>query len=93
MGCIITPSNDENIQDMEYNEIVFLFERYGTILFRGFGFPPEKITTVTDRYTERYSGEAQRRPSRYGQKVVHDVAHQRYEYGKGSNRWCERRLA
>ena len=72
-GCIIAPSNDENIQDLECNEIVFLFERYGALLFRGFSLTPEKITTVTDRYTERSSGEAQRRPNRYGQKVVHDV--------------------
>ena len=32
-GCIIIPSNDENIQDLEYNEIVFLFERYGALLY------------------------------------------------------------
>ncbi len=82
-GCIIAPSNNEDIQELEYNEIVYLFERYGALLFRGFNFKPEKITTVTNKYTERYSGEAQRRPSRYGQKVVHDVDTSGMNMGRG----------
>ena len=82
-GCIVTPSNNEKISDLEFAEIVALFERYGVIMFRGFDLKPEKLTTVTDRYTERYSGEAQRRPSRYGQKVVHDVDTSGMNMGRG----------
>lgn len=72
-GLIINSSKNEGILDLEYNEIVSLFERYGVLLFRGFDLKPESIATITNRYTEKYSGEARRRASRYGQKVVHDL--------------------
>ena len=82
-GLIILPSKNESIFDLEYNEIVSLFEQYGVLLFRGFDLQPEKITKVTNRYTEKYSGEALRRPSRYGQKVVHDVDTSGMDMGRG----------
>jgi alpha-ketoglutarate-dependent taurine dioxygenase len=72
-GLTVTPTENESILDLQYNEIVSLFERYGVLLFRGFELTPEALTTVTNCYTEKYSGDALRRPSRYGQKAVHDV--------------------
>jgi alpha-ketoglutarate-dependent taurine dioxygenase len=82
-GCLVTPSNSEGPQDLKYDDIVVLFERYGVLLFRGFSLEPESITTVTNRFTAKYSGEATRRPSRYGQKVVHDVDTSEMSMGKG----------
>ena len=72
-GIIISnKSKDLKIQDL-YQEVVSLFEENGVILFRDFIIKPEEITEITNRYTEKYSGEALRRSSQYGQKAVHDV--------------------
>ena len=69
---IIKKTSNISIQDL-YHEVVSLFEDSGLILFRDFNINPEKITEITNRYTEKYSGEALRRSSHYGQKVVHGV--------------------
>jgi len=82
-GCLVMPSNSKDPQDLKYDDIVALFERYGVLVFRGFSLEPERITALTNRFTAKYSGEADRRPSRYGQKVVHDVDAYGMDMGKG----------
>ena len=72
-GLIINPSDSENIQKLDYDTIVKLFEKNGVILFRDFNLKPEEITEITDLYTQRYAHDALRRSSRMGQKLVRTV--------------------
>lgn len=72
-GIIIhNKSKHLKIQDL-YLDVVSLFEENGVILFKDFNIIPEKITEITNRYTEIYSGEALRRSSHYGQEALRDV--------------------
>ena len=72
-GLIINPSDSENIQKLDYDTIVKLFEKNGVILFRDFNLKPEEITEITDLYTQRYAHDALRRASRMGQKLLRTV--------------------
>ena len=84
--CGIIVSNKSKhlkIQDL-YHEVVSLFEENGVILFRNFNIQPEKLTEITNRYTQKYSGEALRRASHYGQKAVRDVDKGDMEMGDGT---------
>ena len=58
---------------MVYQDIVTLFEKYGVILFQGFDTKPEKLTNITDKFTEIYAVDALRRSARFNQKVIRDV--------------------
>ena len=83
-GLLITPSSNKKIIDLDYNEIVTLFERHGIILFRGFDIDAYEITKVTDIYTEKYAVDANRRAARFKQRVVRDVDYQNIEKGDSS---------
>ncbi len=72
-GVIITPSMGERLVDLDGDAIISLFELKGVLLFRGFDLEPHHISTVTDRYTERYTPDALRRETRFEQQDVHDV--------------------
>ena len=72
-GLIIFRSDEENISDFDYNEIVNLFEKYGVILFRGFDLKPDRLKFFTDLYTQKYINEAMRRKQRFGYKSINDV--------------------
>ena len=72
-GLLITPFSNKKIIDLDYNEIVILFERYGVLLFRGFELEANEISNVTNIYTQSYANDAIRRDSRFDQKVVRDV--------------------
>ena len=72
-GLLITPSSNKKITDLNYSEIVTLFERYGVLIFRGFELDPHEIPNVTNIYTQSYANDAIRRDSRFGQKIVRDV--------------------
>ena len=69
-GIIITRSSNQLIQDLLYQDIVSLFEKYGIILFRGFDIRPEKLTNITDKFTEIYAVDALRRSARFNKKVI-----------------------
>ena len=72
-GIIISDESKQlKMQDL-YHEVVPLFEENGVITFRDFNIKPEEITDITNKYTEKYSGEALRRSSQYGQRALHDV--------------------
>ena len=72
-GIVVSSKSEHlKIQDL-YHEVVSLFEENGAILFRNFNIQPEELTEITNRYTQKYSGEALRRSSHYGQKVIRDV--------------------
>ena len=82
-GIIVSNKSEHlKIQDL-YHEVVTLFEENGVILFRNFNIQPEELTEITNRYTQKYSGEAIRRASHYGQKVVRDVDTSGMEMGSG----------
>jgi len=83
-GLMITPNSNRKIIDLNYNEIVSLFERYGVLLFRGFDLKTNEITEVTDVYTERYAVDATRRAKRFNQSVVRDVDYHNIEKGDSS---------
>ena len=72
-GLLITSTSNKKITDLNYSEIVTLFERYGVLLFRGFELDPHEIQNVTNIYTQSYANDAIRRDSRFGQKIVRDV--------------------
>jgi hypothetical protein len=72
-GMMVSPSSNEKIIDLNYEEVVSLFERYGVLLFRGFEMEKRRISNITDLYTQNYANDAIRRASRFDQKIVHDV--------------------
>ena len=72
-GLIIQKSRYESLFDLQHNEIVNLFEKYGVILFRGFALKSTELTNFTDLYTEKYARDAYRRKNRFDQKNIHDV--------------------
>ena len=94
-GLLITPSSKKKISDLNYSEIVTLFERYGVLLFRGFELDPQEIPNVTNIYTQSYANDAISRDSRFGQKIVRDVdlgndAHTLHsEAGYSASAWPE----
>ena len=72
-GLIIHKSKNESLYDLQYKDIVRLFEKYGFILFRGFELNGEEITKFTDIYTQAYSGDALRREIRFNNKNIRNV--------------------
>jgi len=72
-GIEINPTSEKNIEDLDYNTIVNLFETNGFILFRNFGINKNKLVKLTDLYTSKYANDALRRENRLGQKEVHNV--------------------
>ena len=47
-GLIIGRLSNQLIEDLVYQDIVTLFEKYGVILFKGFDTKSEKLTNITD---------------------------------------------
>ena len=54
-GLIIHKSKKESFFDLQFNEIISLFEKYGIIIFRGFELNRNLLTSFTYLYTEQYS--------------------------------------
>ncbi len=72
-GIEINPTSKKNIEDLDYDVIVNLFETNGFILFRDFNINKKELVKLTDIYTSRYANDALRRENRLGQKEVHNV--------------------
>ena len=72
-GLIIHKSKKESFFDLQFNEIISLFEKYGIIIFRGFELNGKEITKFTDIYTQAYSGDALRREIRFDNKKIRNV--------------------
>ncbi len=72
-GLIINRSIEDSIFDLKSNEIISLFEEYGTILFRGFNIESDEITKFTNIFTEQYSADALRRKIRFNNKNIRNV--------------------
>jgi len=72
-GLIIHKSKNKSLFDLQYKDIVSLFEKYGVILFRDFELDENILTQFTDLYTEIYSGDALRREKRFNNKKIRNV--------------------
>jgi alpha-ketoglutarate-dependent taurine dioxygenase len=75
-GLLIRPSvRPQAIAELETGTIISLFEKHGVLIFRDFDLAPERVSSVTDRFTEVYAPDALRRATRFDQKVMHNVDH------------------
>ena len=72
-GAIVTQKINSKIQDLSYSKVVSLFEKTGLILFKKFNIKPEKLTDITDRFTETYAVDAIRRKVRFNKKPIRNV--------------------
>jgi alpha-ketoglutarate-dependent taurine dioxygenase len=73
-GLLIRPSfAGQAVSELDRDQIIALFEKHGVLLFRGFEIAPEKLSAITDRFTEFYAGDAVRRAPRFGQRMIRDV--------------------
>ena len=60
-GIIIQGSNSLNLEKLNREKIINLFNKYGIIVFRDFKFNPRNVIKFTDLYTYRYANDARRR--------------------------------
>jgi alpha-ketoglutarate-dependent taurine dioxygenase len=73
-GVVVLPSSPgQQLESLDYETIIELFERHGVLLFRGFELDTDDIVMVTDRFTETYAPDAVRRPRRFGKKQIRNV--------------------
>ncbi len=72
-GCIVEPSDQTNIFEIDKNEIIEIFKDKGVIIFRNFNLKKENIIKFTDLFTSKYANDALRRTTRLGNKNIHDV--------------------
>ena len=89
-GAKIMPSSIKKISDLEFDQVVSLFELHGVLLFRGFDLGAHEILNVTDIYTQKYANDAIRRKSRFDNKFIRDVdigndAHTLHSEGSNSS--------
>jgi alpha-ketoglutarate-dependent taurine dioxygenase len=73
-GLILKATNiSNNICDINYDYVVNRFEEKGVILFRNFSLEAKDITKFTDRFTESYSNDAERRKNRFDNNNLNNV--------------------
>ena len=72
-GLILENDNALKSNEINTEEIKSALKKYGIIVFRGFDFMPEKLTSFTDTFTETYAADARRRSNRYGKKNITNV--------------------
>ena len=73
-GLLLEAANhSDNICDIDYNHVVKEFEKKGVILFRNFSLEAKDITSFTDRFTESYSNDAERRKNRFDDNNLNNV--------------------
>ena len=72
-GLILKNNNSLKTGEINIEEIKSSFKKYGIIVFKGFEFEPEKLTSFTDIFTEIYAADARRRAKRFGEKNITNV--------------------
>jgi len=72
-GCILEATNNQDPSKIEKNKIVEIFEEKGIILFKKFNFNKDEIVKFTDKFTQQYANDANRRESRFKNSKLHDV--------------------
>ena len=78
-GCIIKPSSEKSIFDLNKKKIVSIFKKKGIIIFKGFKINKSNVTKFTDIFTKQYANDAIRRNNRFKDKNLHDVDPGNYE--------------
>ena len=78
-GCIIKPSSEKSIFDLNKKKIVSIFKKKGVIIFKGFKINKSNVTKFTDIFTKQYANDAIRRNNRFKDKNLHDVDPGNYE--------------
>ena len=72
-GCLIEPSHEGSIFELNKENLVNIFEEKGLIVFRNFNLDKKKITQFTDIFTKRYANDALRRSIRLKDNKIRDV--------------------
>tara|TARA_Y100000590_G_scaffold459255_1_gene615866 strand:- start:156 stop:1073 length:918 start_codon:yes stop_codon:yes gene_type:complete len=72
-ACIDAKYNNKNIKKLNYNKIVSIFEQKGIILFKNYSIDPKNLNQITDRFTETYAVDAERRKQRFDKKIIRNV--------------------
>ena len=72
-ACINSKYNKKDINKLDFKKIISVFEEHGIILFRNYTLNPKKLNSVTDRYTELYAVDAERREKRFNKKIIRNV--------------------
>jgi alpha-ketoglutarate-dependent taurine dioxygenase len=72
-GCVILPTKNKDLFNLDNKEISNIFKNKGFILFRNFKFEKEKITSFTDKFTKKYANDAYRRISKFDNNKIKTV--------------------
>ena len=72
-GCLIEPSTEKSIFQLNKKDLVNIYEKKGLIIFRNFNLQKEEITKFTDIFTDQYANDALRRSIRLKDKNVRNV--------------------
>jgi len=72
-GLIIYGSEQQKIDDLDFDLVISLFEKQGVLLFRDFDLKVGDLIQITDIYTEKYARDAERRKNRFQENNIHDV--------------------
>ena len=64
-GCILEATDFKDPSNIEKNKIIEIFEDKGIILFKKFNFTKDEIIKFTDKFTQQYANDANRRESRF----------------------------
>lgn len=74
-GVLIKPFNekDKSSDIIDENDIIKEFEHRGVVIFEGFDINKKNLTDFTDKFTQNYASDTNRRESRFDSKVVKSV--------------------
>ena len=72
-GCLIEASGNDDLLGIDRNEVIKIFENKGIILFKNFNIDKDQIVKFTDRFTQQYANDANRRELRFENSIMHDV--------------------
>ena len=72
-GLSIIPLENPNIDLLNREDIILLFEHYGVILFRELDLEPNNILSFTDKFTLRYSNDKFNRQKRFNSDKLRSV--------------------
>ena len=72
-GCVIEPTDQKNLFEIDKDEIIRIFKDKGALIFRNFDLNKKNLINFTDLFTKKYANDALRRTSRLSNKNIHDV--------------------
>ena len=74
-GVLIKPFNhkDNLSKSIDENDIISEFEQRGLVIFEDFDINKSNLTEFTDKFTQNYASDTNRRESRFDSKIVKSV--------------------